>query len=202
MSVSLSRQIRATLAGNTTLPLAELLLLVDDFVVECSASAEPEVLLFQFEEELQNIYDHVLDHSSPLQKEIFLAILYHLCAILPSTSVISTWFDLVLRPALRETKIPTIATNHAKELIILALTRTDPNYLEKVRDFRCRLLDLYLFDTYNEASEDDVLESVRLDKGERDNQMRWKENLEDILLKLGIARPHVSFVLLLHRLER
>jgi hypothetical protein len=201
MSVSLSRQIRATLAGNTTLPLAELLLLVDDFVVECSSSAEPEVLLFQFEEELQNIYDHVLDHSSLLQKEIFLAILYHLCAILPATSVISTWFDLVLRPALRETKIPTIATNHAKEIIILALTRTDPNYLEKVREFRCRLLDLYLFDTYNEASEDDVLELVRLDQGEKDNRMRWKENLEDILLKLGITRPHVSFMLLLHRLE-
>ncbi|GLB35411.1 putative tuberous sclerosis 1 [Lyophyllum shimeji] len=169
-------------------PLHELLILIDDFVLECSSSPEPEVLLFQFEEDLHQLHHEVVDHSSLFQTEVFLAVLYHLGPILPSTSVIS-WFDIVLRPALREPKLPTSAVNHAKELIILALQKTEESYVEKVKDFRRRLLDLYLLDAYNEGSGDDVLEWAELDEEQRNKRSHWKRNLEDILMKYGEERP-------------
>lgn len=188
----LIRHVRSVLESNSdALPLHELLILIDDFVLECSSSQEPEVLLFQFEEDLQKSHHDVVDHSSLFQTEVFLAILYHLGPVLPSTSVIS-WFDIVLRPALREPKLPTIAVNHAKELIIAALQKKEETYLKQVGDFRCRLLDLYLLDAFNEGSGDDVLEWAELDEEQREKRGHWKRNLEDILLKFGTERPEVS----------
>jgi hypothetical protein len=185
------RQVRAALESHPdALPLQELLILIDDFVLECSSSEEPEVLLFQLEEDLQKTHHDVVDHSSLFQTEVFLAVLYHLGPVLPSTSVIS-WFDIVLRPALREPKLPTSAVNHAKELIISALQKTEETYLERVGEFRRRLLDLYLLDAFNEGSGDDVLEWAELDEEQREKRSHWKWNLEDILLKFGLERPHV-----------
>jgi len=192
MSTPLSRQIRSTLEGTPILPLTEVLLLVDQFVSECSLSAEPEVLLSQFEEELQTIHHQVVGHSSLFQMEVFLAVLYHLRVVLSPNSIITTWFDLVLRPALREAKLPTAASNHAKGLIISALSKENPDLPEKVRDFRCRLLDFYLLDTYNDCSGEDVLEWAGLDRLQRGKSSRWKENLEDILLRFGMEQPQVS----------
>jgi hypothetical protein len=191
-SVGLSRQIRAVLETPDALQLTELLILTDNWVLDCSASAEPDVLLFQIEEELQSIHHNVVDHSSFHQTEVFLAVLYHLSPVLPSISVISSWFDLVLRPALREPKLPTVAVNHAKELIISALQKTDENYPEKVGEFRRRLLDLYLLDAFNAGSGNDVLEWAGLDEEQREKRTRWKSNLEDILLRFGTERPQVS----------
>ncbi|KAF5386567.1 hypothetical protein D9615_001902 [Tricholomella constricta] len=186
---SLSRQVRSVLESlPDALPLHELLILIDDFVVECTSSPESEVLLFQLEEDLQEIHDEVVDHSSLHQTEVFLAVLYHLGPILPSTSVIS-WFDIVLRPALREPRLPTPSVNHAKELIIAALKKTEESYVEKVKEFRRRLMDLYLLDAFNEGSGDDVLEWAELDEEQRNKKFHWKRNLEDTLLKFGTERP-------------
>ncbi|KAF8061581.1 hypothetical protein FPV67DRAFT_1509482 [Lyophyllum atratum] len=173
---NLSRQVRAVLESSPdALPLHELLILIDDFVLECTSSPEPEVLLFQFEEDLQQLHHEVVDHSSLCQTEVFLAVLYHLGPILPSTSVIS-W-------------LPTPTVNHAKELIISALQKTEASYIEKVEDFRRRLLDLYLLDAFNEGSGDDVLEWAELDEEQRNKRSHWKWNLEDILMKFGTERP-------------
>lgn len=174
-------------------PLDELLILIDDFVLECSSSSEPEVLLFHFEEDLQKVHHDSIDHSSLFHTEVFLAVLYHLGPILPPTSVIS-WFDIVLRPALREPKLPTPAVNHAKELIISALQRTGETCLKKIGEFRCRLFDLYLLDAFNEGSGNDVLEWAELDEEQRDKRSHWKRNLEDILLKYGMEQPQVRIV--------
>jgi hypothetical protein len=195
VSASLSRQIRAALEGASPITLPELLVQVDEFVVMCSSSPERETLAFQFGEDLQTVHDHVVDHSSLSQTEILLAVLYHLLPVLPSTSIISTWFDLIIRPALREPRLSTAATNHAKELICSALGSADVNKAARVREFRCRLLDLYLLDTHNEGSRDDVLEWARLDQRHREQSKHWKENLEDVLLKSGTERPQVHLVL-------
>ncbi|KAF9466369.1 hypothetical protein BDZ94DRAFT_1187795 [Collybia nuda] len=185
----LIRHVRSVLESNSdALSLHELLISIDDFVLECSSSQEPEVLLFQLEEDIQKVHHDVVDHSSLFQTEIFLAILYHLGPILPPSSVIS-WFDIVLRPALREPKLPTIAVNHAKELILSALRNTEETYIKQVGDFRCRLLDLYLLDAFNEGSGDDVLEWAELDEEQREKWSHWKRNLEDILLKFGKEKP-------------
>lgn len=188
---ALPRQVRSALeCAPDALPLNDLLTLIDDFVLECTTSEEPEVQVFQFEQVLQTIHDEVADYASLQQKETFLAILYHLGPVLPPTSIVS-WFDLVLRPALREPKLATQAVNHAKELIISALQETHEAHTEKVGDFRRRLLEYYLLDAYNEGSGDDVLEWAELNEEERQKRTQWKSNLESILLRLGNERPEV-----------
>ena len=188
---ALPRQVRSALeCAPEALPLNDLLTLIDDFVLECSSSEEPEVQIFQFEQVLQTIHGEVADYASLQQTEIFLSILYHLGPVLPPTSIVS-WFDLALRPALREPKLATQAVNHAKELIVSALQSTHEAHAEKAGDFRKRLLEYYLLDAYNEGSGDDVLEWAELNEEERQKRTQWKENLESILLKFGNERPEV-----------
>jgi hypothetical protein len=189
----LSRQIRLTLETvPDALSLTELLALTDDWVLDCTASAEPDALLFQLEEELQAIHHDVVDHSSRQQTEVVLGVLYHLSPVLPSISVISSWFDLILRPALRDPRLSTTAVNHAKGLVISALVKSDEKCRGKIAEFRQRLLDLYMLDTFNAGSGYDVLEWAGLDEQETEKRTCWKSNLEDILLRFGIERPQVS----------
>ncbi|KAJ6546552.1 hypothetical protein DFH09DRAFT_1262958 [Mycena vulgaris] len=188
MSSNLIRQVRAVLESEAS-SLPDLLTSTDDFVVECASSPEPELLVFQLEEQLHQAHDDLVDHASLHHTQVFLAVLKHLRPILPSVSVISSWFDLVLRPALREPKLPVPALNHAKELVVSALRKDDDRYADKVAEFRRRLLDLYLLDAFNEGSGDDVLEWAALDDLQREQKTKWKSNLEDILLKSGQERP-------------
>ncbi|KAI0647121.1 hypothetical protein C8Q79DRAFT_1000140 [Trametes meyenii] len=196
-------------ASPDAVSLNELLARVDAFVLECSASPEQGALLHQLEDELQVIYDDVVGHALFPQAELFLAFLYHLRPVLSSSSIISTWFDLVLRPTLREPKLPLPAVNYAKELIISALdpgsnfsAESDPVEMEKqkerVGDFRRRLMDLYLLDAYNESSGDDVLEWAELDEEQREKKACWKANLEDVLVRVALERPQDFLTELYH----
>ncbi|KAI6045663.1 hypothetical protein EDC04DRAFT_3136979 [Pisolithus marmoratus] len=185
---TLSHQIRLSLEDPTNVVRREQLGgAVDDFVKV--PSDEPEVALFQLEEELQAIHNDVVDHTSLGHTEIFLGILYGLRSLLSSTSIISTWFDLALRPALREPKLPTASVSYAKELIISAATHVDERHPDKALEFRRRLLELYLLDTSVENSGDDVLEWADLDQKQRDQKSHWKSNLEDVLVKFGLQCP-------------
>jgi hypothetical protein len=182
---TLPRQIRSTLENTPdALQLNDLLVIIDEFIVDCSEEKEPEILISQLEEDLQSIHHQVVDYACLRHTEVFLAVLYHLGPLLPPTSVVS-WFDLVLRPALREPNLPTQAVCHAKELIISAL---------KARDFRRRLLELYLLDAFNDGSGDDVLEWAELNTEERQKRTCWKHNLEDTLVKFGNERPEVRII--------
>ena len=191
MQDGLVRQVRSVLeAAPDAPPLHELLASVDSFVQQSVTSPELDASPFHLENELQQVHHAVVDHSSLFHTEVFLAVLYHLRPILPPTSIIS-WFDIVLRPALREPKLPTTVVNHAKELIIAALRQTEQIYLKAVADFRRQLVDLYLLDAYNEGSGDDVLEWAELDEEQRGKRLQWKSSLEDILLRYGMERPEV-----------
>ncbi|KAI0362191.1 hypothetical protein OH77DRAFT_1515479 [Trametes cingulata] len=207
----LCAQLKLLLEGSPeAVPLSDLLGGVDAFVLECSASPDSSALLTQLEDELQVIYDDVVGHALFPQAEIFLAFLYHLRPVLPASSIISTWFDLVLRPALREPKLPLPAVNNAKELIISALdpgssiaaADEDPAEAEKqkerVGDFRRRLMDLYLLDAFNESSGDDVLEWAELDEEQREKKACWKANLEDVLVRVALERPQDFLTELYH----
>ncbi|TBU50853.1 hypothetical protein BD309DRAFT_1025514 [Dichomitus squalens] len=209
----LCTQLRLLLESSPdAISINEILARVDSFVLECSASQEASTLLYQLEVELEAVYDEVLCHALFPRVELFLAFLYHLRPVLPSIAIISTWFDLVLRPTLREPKLPLPAVNYAKELIITAL---DPGnnfsysdaedadseadkQKERVGDFRRRLVDLYLLDAYNESSGDDVLEWAELDQDQRERKACWKSNLEDILVRIGLERPKDFFTELYH----
>lgn len=173
--------------------LEQALQAVDEFVREYAPSKEPEVLLFQLEEQLQLIHSDTITHNSIQQVEVLLAVLYRLRPLLTSTSIVSTWFDLVLRPALREPQLSTPAVNRAKELIVSAAERGDERYPERVGEFRRRLLDLYVLDAYNEGSGHDLLEWAELDRGQREKRSLWKCNLEDVLVKYGLRLPQVFY---------
>ena len=199
------RQLLLYLRNSQDAPsLPNLIQRVDDFVHDVAPSPHLDALLQQLEEELLKVHHHVVDHTLLSQTEVFLSVLYHLLPLLPSSSLISTWFDLVHRPALREPKLPTQAVEHAKQLIIAALnpgpmvsdaasvsSEKDKRW-EKVGDFRRRLMDLYLLDAYNDSSGDDVLEWATLDDIQREKMAYWKANLEDVLVKAGLQRPRVS----------
>ncbi|KAI0374969.1 hypothetical protein BV20DRAFT_1033007 [Pilatotrama ljubarskyi] len=207
----LGAQLKLLLEGSPeALSLSDLLAGVDAFVLECSSSPDAGTLLHQLEDELQVIYDDVVGHALFPQAEIFLAFLYHLRPVLPSSSIISTWFDLALRPALREPKLPLPAVNNAKELIISALdpgsnfsaseedTAEAEKQKERVGDFRRRLMDLYLLDAFNESSGDDVLEWAELDEEQREKKACWKANLEDVLVRVALERPQDFLTELYH----
>ena len=167
--------------------LPSLLAQVDRFCVDRPAS---EQSLVKLEEELQVVHQDFC-HSSLHHTEVFLSVLYHLSPALSPNSVISTWWDLVLRRALRIPKLSTAAVNHAKELINVGLQKSDACSTEKTRGFRRRLLDLYLHDAYNEGSAEDILGWSQLDKKQREEKMHWKSNLEDVLLAFGMSLPAV-----------
>lgn len=188
---NVASQVRSALSNDSeALPLTDLLAVVDEFVQHCASTEEPGHGIFELEEELHEIYRDGLVYTTLEQTEIFLAVLYHLGPLLPPTSVIS-WFDLVLRPALREPKLPTVAVNHAKELIISSLQKVNESYSEKVKDFRRRLMELYLLDAFNEGSGEDVLEWAELSQDDRSKRTHWKHNLEDIILSFGNGSPEV-----------
>lgn len=192
MSITtLSNQLRLALEDPADkISREQVLNAVDEFVVACVSSEEPEVQLFRVEEELQIVYNDVVDHTSLGHTEVFLGVLHQLRPLLSSTSIISTWFDLVLRPALREPGLPTTSVTHAKELIIFAAENEDRRHPEKIHEFRRRLM-VHLLDAYNEGSGDDILEWAKLDQKQRDKRYLWKCNLEDALIKFGLNCPVV-----------
>lgn len=150
-----------------------------------SSSSQPQVLLSS----LEYIYHDVINHALFHQVDTLLTILHHLCPLISATSIISIWFDLLLRPALREPRLPTSGVGYAKELILAALEKGDDDNADKLRDFRRRLMDLYLLDAYNESSGDDALEWAGLDQGQRDRKAHWKANLQGVLVMFGLKCP-------------
>jgi hypothetical protein len=201
-TTELGRRMRSLL-GETQIGFASLgpvLSNVDAFVNELRGSENDERLR-ALEADLQTIHGDVVARSDdPRQTELFLAALSRLSPIMSSSSIISDWFDVCLRPALRNSELSPAAVRHAKDLIITALHNTVEQYSKLVSDFRRRLLDLYLRDVVNEGSGEDVLEWAEMDQKERDVKTTWKSNLEEIILIHGSERPAVSIFICL-RLE-
>jgi hypothetical protein len=187
----ISRHLRLYLERSSqALSLEDIYTLLDNFVSDCNASEKPEVSICNLENELQVIRD-TLDLSECAQIEDLLCILRHLEPVLSSTSLISTWFDLALRPALREPRLSHKALTQAKDLVIVALEKPDNRHPEIQGEFRRRILDLYLLDASNEASPEDVLEWADLPGEQREQRRIWKENLEEILVVFGMDQPEV-----------
>ncbi|KAF7321577.1 HATPase-c domain-containing protein [Mycena kentingensis (nom. inval.)] len=168
-------QLRATLEFQTS--VADVLLAAEDFSNACALDPEHAS---QLDEHLRQIYDELVDHGSVHHAQVFLGVLYHLRHILPFDSIAS-WFEYLLRPALRDARLPTSAVDHAKQLIICAANNA--------AEFRSRLMDLYLLDAFNAAGSADILEWAELEPHERTRKTSWKSNLEDILLIYGQEHP-------------
>lgn len=187
----ISRQLRLYLERSPqALSSQDVYTLLDNFVSDCNASEKPEGSISNLENELQVIRD-TLDLSECAQTEDLLCVLRRLEPVLSSTSLISTWFDLALRTALREPRLSQKALTQAKHLVIIALEKPDDIHPEIQGEFRRRILDLYLLDASNEADPEDVLEWADLPGEQRDQRRIWKENLEDILIVFGMDQPEV-----------
>ncbi|EMD38392.1 hypothetical protein CERSUDRAFT_113551 [Gelatoporia subvermispora B] len=200
MAAELCRQLRLLLESSPDAPsLSALLVQVDHFTNELSASPNRTEQLRELEEGLQSVHDEEIDHVSLEHAEAFLAVLHGLRPVLPPTALISTWFELVLRPALREPRLPISSVDQAKELVIAALDAPPDGdeerarEREKVGEFRRRLMDFYLLDAFNESSGEDVLEWADLDDEQRERKTCWKANLEDILVSMGLEKPQDFF---------
>ncbi|KIL68561.1 hypothetical protein M378DRAFT_120766 [Amanita muscaria Koide BX008] len=184
--LDLIRDVRSALESAPDAPtLSEIARATEEHVAECSSFPDFDNLILSLEEELQAVHRDIVDYSLPYQLEVFLVVLSHLKSYL-SLSSMFYWWDIVLRPALREPKLGTVAVDQAKELVLDTLRKTEANLHH---DFRRRLFDLYLLDTYNEGSDHDVLEHAELDADQRDMRTCWKVNLENILLKFGHEYP-------------
>lgn len=182
--------VRIRAALDQTVSLAELVAFIDTLALTASPDVAADI-----EEELQTIHRDVGHDLSSRETEVFLAVLYHLRTLLPTASVITLWFDLVLRPALRQPDLPIPALDQASDLVVLALEPEEEELdiqNSKVSAFRRRLVDLYLWDAFNDGSGDDVIARAELDKVDREKKERWKTNLENVLLKHGIKQPKVS----------
>ena len=199
----LCRSLRLVLESAADAPsIEDLLQQVDIFVQGIQSAPNRRAIVAAFEDELQAIHDTTIDYASlTTQAEPFLGLLYHLRPVLPPSSIISTWFEPTLRPALREPRLPTPCVEYAKGLIIAALgvgsyvddsEEEREKQKEKMSGFRRRLMDLYLLDAFNESSGDDVLEWATLDTEQREKKSCWKANLEDVLVRVGLERPDVS----------
>ncbi len=155
-TVDVLKHLKALLSSSSEAPsLKEILQEVDVNVLHQSSSDE-------FLEELQIIYHDHVHYADIHQLTVFVEVLHHLQSLLSSSSIISTWFDLVLRPALRDPSLALAVIDHAKDLILIALEKAEDSP-EKVGEFRRRVVDLYLLDALNEGSSDDVLEWAELD---------------------------------------
>lgn len=186
----LTRNLHLLLSALPNAPdLSEVLEQLDARVQDITSAEDFPKAQHDFEEELQVIYDKEVDHSHIQQLEIFLASLFQCRTILPSVSIISTWFDLLLRPALREPRLSSVAVEHAKQLILQAL---EGEVSDKLASFRRRLLDLFLLDVLNESSGKDIFEWAELDEAQREKNSWWKNNLEDVLVRYGLHAPEVS----------
>ncbi|KAF9264764.1 hypothetical protein L218DRAFT_899786 [Marasmius fiardii PR-910] len=178
----LSRQVH--LFCESAIPLTDLISSADEFVQASLQFPDIESISSRLDQELQSVYDEVVDHS-PSHVQLFLALLFHLKSLLSPSSIIESWFDLVLRPALRLPKLSTPAVQQARDLVLFALCSDEAACQRKVFEFRRRLLDLYLLDAFNEGSGEDVMEWEELDRAEREKRAFWKSNLEEILLRFG-----------------
>lgn len=182
-TVDVLKHLKALLSSSSEAPpLKEILQEVDVNVLQSSSD--------EFLEELQIIYHDHVHYADIHQLTVFVEVLHHLQSVLSSSSIISTWFDLVLRPALRDPSLALAVIDHAKDLILIALEKAEDSP-EKVGEFRRRVVDLYLLDALNEGSSDDVLEWAELDEGQREIRIWWKANLEDTLVRFGLRQPKV-----------
>ena len=189
-ATDIARQVRQILEESSDAPsLQHLVGTIDDSASEWATPSSPQAKTLLIS--LEDLYHQVLDHAVFHQVEVFLTVLYHLRIVIPVASIVSTWFDLVLRPALREPKLSTSTVGFAKELVLIGLVTFDEN-TSKTKDFRRRLLDLYLLDAHSESLGEDALEWAELDKLSREKRECWKSNLEDVLITFGMKCPKVG----------
>jgi hypothetical protein len=190
-SLELAQHIRGIVKdGSDVQLLVEVLEQVQTFVLNASSSDDPGRSITELQEQLQLIHKELVD--TPQQTEVFLAVLNYLRPIITPSSIVTNWWDLVLRPALRDPKLSGKGVEYAQDLIISAFEDVSGAYLEEADRFRRQLMELFLLDALNEGSGEDILEFSAMDDEAKQKVSCWKARLENIIVRCGTSKPEVS----------
>ncbi|GAB1519461.1 hypothetical protein RhiTH_002529 [Rhizoctonia solani] len=173
--------IRSTFNTHSPPQLTDLRPLIDVYISE-TAHLEPEL-----DNGLLDIYSQAIDHSDVSHIATFIGVLYAFRMVLSSASIIS-WFDSLLRRALREPRLDLEAVKQAKDLVLMPLYDESET---KAQLLRRRLVQLYVLDAPREN--DSAVETMTQSADERAKMAVWKTNLEDLLVSDGFTRPKELF---------
>lgn len=191
MSLDISRRIRVALDSDSpTKNLTEVINAIDAFVQQ-----QQEIdlaVLDQLQGEVESIYKELVDHSLPANVEAFVSILHGFLPVFKPINVITCWWDLVLRAALRDPRLPAKALQQVKAITLHGLIPDSP----KAPEFRKRIIELYLLDVHDEISRRDVLEHATMSANERRIQQLWKHNLGNILEAFYVEKSEVNYLTL------
>lgn len=159
-----------------------------------SESPSPSIVesFVALEKELLDIYEHSVDHNLVAHLEGFLSILFTLRPVLPASSVIS-WFDH-LRPALRQPYLLAESKRNLRSLLASALDESAHAAESRSREFRRRLLQLYIMDASGSGTSEYIVEEVNQPSSEKRMRSTWRENLESILELDLTTSPDVRFL--------
>ncbi|KAG8685131.1 hypothetical protein FRC09_014943, partial [Ceratobasidium sp. 395] len=177
--------IRASFLAPPPPSLSDLLPLIDVYISD-TANAFDDTKATELDNGLLDIYGDAVNHSDVSHIGAFVGVLYALRMVLSSAAIIS-WFDSLLRRALREPNLAPGAIAQAKELVLM------PLYDEgevKAGLLRRRLVQLYVLEAPLES--DNTVEQMEQEANERTKMTVWKNNLEDLLVSDGLTRPKLN----------
>jgi hypothetical protein len=188
MSLDISRRIRVALDSDSpTKNLSDLLTAIDVFIQQQQDAPDPAVFE-QLQDEGEAIYKELVDHSSSANIEAFITIMHAFLPIFEPLHIITSWWDLVLRAALRDPRLSAKALQQVKAVTLRGLIHDS----SKAPEFRKRIIELYLLDVHDETSRRDALEHATMSADERRIQKLWKHNLGDILEEFYAQKPDVG----------
>lgn len=173
--------------------IAILSVAVREQLQEQGISPEFASALVELERDLVVIYENSVNHASVAHLEAFLAVLFALRPVLPSSSII-TWFDH-LRPALREPLLALETKKSLQSLIASALDESKHAAESRSREFRRRLFELYIFDISGLKTAEDSIEELNQNSSEEGRRLAWKENIESVLEIDLLTSPDVGSLL-------
>ncbi|KAG9125908.1 hypothetical protein FRC07_005675 [Ceratobasidium sp. 392] len=178
--------IRASFLAPPPPSLSDLLPLIDVYISD-TANANDDARATELDNGLLDIYSDAVNHSDVSHIGAFVGVLYALRMVLSSAAIIS-WFDSLLRRALREPKLAPGAIAQAKELVLMPLYDDGEVKAELLRR---RLVQLYVLEAPLES--DNTVEQMEQEADERAKMVVWKNNLEDLLVSDGLTRPKELF---------
>lgn len=143
----------------------------------------------QLEPRLQIIYN---SSTSIAPLDLFVEILYITREHLTPDSIIKTWWDLVLRPALSRAHMPRAVIRHAIEVAMVGLSEGETG-------FRRLLVGLFILGVPSLNSVEEAIESVSMSDEEKTQTAQWKESLIEILTKDAERHPKVCTHAWAHR---
>jgi hypothetical protein len=177
------KELKSALGTPTALPTV--LAVINEYVANVSSFSRDSLAPSPAatSDALFDVFHSDFDHSSPAHLAVFIFALHAIAKVLPTSSLISSWFETLLLPALKQSDIPFAVLQAVQSLILRALTNPDSGSQDKTYEFRNRILELYLNETPSVFSAED------LDSDEPESLFA---RIRIIWIAFSITNTHVS----------